>query len=134
MAGSNLNHDVGYLDFGRTGSLEMIVILNEIIDQVRRLYRGIPVDDDMLALDVIREVGTSGDFLSHPHTLKHLMSTQWRPDLISRMGYEKWQSNGSTSLIERTQKKLQQILEDHQPTPIPEDQAKAIQQRVDNFK
>jgi trimethylamine--corrinoid protein Co-methyltransferase len=101
---------------------------------VRRLYRGIPVDDDMLALDVIREVGTSGDFLSHPHTLKHLMSTQWRPDLISRMGYEKWQSNGSTSLIERTQKELQHILEDHKPAPIPEDQAKAIQQRVDNFK
>jgi len=35
MAGSNLNHDVGYLDFGRTGSLDMIVILNEVIDQFR---------------------------------------------------------------------------------------------------
>ena len=134
MAGSNLNHDVGYLDFGRTGSLEMIVTLNEIIDQVRRLYQGIPVDDDMLALDVIREVGTSGDFLSHPHTLKHLMSTQWRPDLISRMGYDKWQSKGSTSLVERAQKKLQKILEDHQPAPIPVDRAKAIQERVDQFK
>jgi trimethylamine--corrinoid protein Co-methyltransferase len=134
MAGSNLNHDVGYLDFGRTGSLEMIVTLDEIIDQVRRLYRGIPVNDDMLAVDVIREVGPSGDFLSHPHTLKHLMSTQWRPDLISRLGFEKWQAKGSTTLMGRAQKKLQQIMQEHQPVPIPADRAQEIQERVDQFQ
>ena len=134
VAGSNLNHDVGYLDFGRTGSLEMIVILNEIIDQVRRLCRGIPVDDEMLAVDVIKEVGADGNFLAHLHTLHHLQATQWRPDLISRAGYEKWQSSGSTSLLERAQKKLQQILKEHQPVPIPDDQARQIQQRVDRFK
>ncbi len=66
MAGSNLNHDVGYLDFGRTGSLDMIIILNEVIDQVRRLYRGIPVNDDTLALDVIREVGVGRKFSGSP--------------------------------------------------------------------
>ena len=134
MAGSNLNHDVGYLDFGLTGSLEMIVILNEIIDQVRRLYRGIPVDDETLAVDVIREVGADGNFLGHLHTLQHLESTQWRPKLISRMGNDKWQSSGSTSLLERAQQKLQQILADHQPIPIPAEQAVQIQKRVDRFK
>lgn len=134
MAGSNLNHDVGYLDFARTGSLEMIVMLDEMIDQVRRLHRGIPVDDDMLAVDVIEEVGADGNFLTHPHTLKHLRSTQWRPKLISRMGYDQWQSTGSTSLLGRAQKKLQQILEEHQSFPIPEDQAQEIQKRVDQFK
>jgi len=133
-AGSNLNHDVGYMDFGRTGSLEMIVMLNEIIDQVRRLCRGIPVNDDMLAVDIIKEVGANGNFLIHPHTLKHVRSTQWRPELISRMGYDQWQSTGCTSLLERAQKKLQQILKEHQPVPIPEDQAQEIQKRVDQFK
>jgi len=133
MAGSNLNHDVGYLDFARTGSLEMIVILDEMIDQVRRLHRGIPVDDDMLAVDVIEEVGADGNFLTHTHTLKHLRSTQWRPKLISRMGFDQWQSTGSTSLLGRAKKKLQQILEEHQPFPIPEDQAQEIQKRVDQF-
>ncbi|MGD2186002.1 MAG: trimethylamine methyltransferase family protein, partial [Desulfobacterales bacterium] len=78
MAGSNLNHDVGYLDFGRTGSLELVVILDEVIDQVRRLAQGIPVDEDMLALDAIREVGSEGNFLTHPHTLKYLRQIQWR--------------------------------------------------------
>ena len=134
MAGSNLNHDVGYLDFGRTGSLEMIVLLDEIIDQVRRLCRGIPVDDEMLAVDVVGEVGATGNFLTHMHTLKHLRSTQWRPHLINRMGHEKWRASGSTTLLERGRKKLQQILREHQPTPIPAEQAKQIQEVVDQFE
>jgi trimethylamine--corrinoid protein Co-methyltransferase len=133
MAGSNLNHDVGYLDFGLTGSLEMIVILNEIIDQVRRLCRGIPVDDETLAVDVIREVSVDGNFLAHLHTLQHLESTQWRPKLISRMGNDKWQTSGSTTLLERAQQKLQQILQDHQPAPIPSVLAEQIQKRVDEL-
>jgi len=134
MAGSNLNHDVGYLDFGRTGSLEMIVILDEVIDQVRRLYRGIPVNDEMLAVDVIKAVGADGNFLTQEHTLNHLRSTQWQPKLISRAGYEKWESSGSSSLLERGQEKLQQILNEHQPVPIPDDQAKQIQELIDQFE
>ena len=133
LAGSNLNHDVGYLDFGRTGSLDMIVLLDEIIDQVRRLCRGIPINDDMLAIDVIRDVSSSGDFLSHPHTLEYMMSTQWRPKLINRMGYDKWHAAGGSSLIERTQKKLQQIIQEHKPVPIATDQAEAIKKRVEQF-
>lgn len=133
MAGSNLNHDLGYMDFGRTGSLELMVILDEVIDQVRRLARGIPVDDDTLALDAIREAASEGDFLTHPHTLKHLRQTQWRPGLISRMGYEEWRSAGGTSLLERSHKRLQDILRDHKPVPIPAGQAQEIQQIVDQF-
>ena len=134
MAGSNLNHDVGYLDFGRTGSLDMIIILNEVIDQVRRLYRGIPVNDVTLALDVIREVGADGNFLVHRHTLEHLQSTQWRPELISRTGYEKWEASGSTGLLERAKKKLQQVLQEHRPIPIPAGRARLIKERVGSYK
>jgi trimethylamine--corrinoid protein Co-methyltransferase len=134
MAGSNLNHDVGYLDFGRTGSLDMIVILNEVIDQVRRLYRGVPVNDHTLALDVIREVGASGNFLAHRHTLEHLQSTQWRPGLISRQGFDKWQADGSSSLLVRAQKMLRQVLQTHRPIRIPPAKARRIQKRVEQFQ
>ena len=79
MSGANLNHDVGYLDFGRTGSLEQIVIMDEVIGQMRRFREGIPVDDETLALDVIEQVGHGGHFLGHRHTLSHFMTTQWRP-------------------------------------------------------
>jgi trimethylamine--corrinoid protein Co-methyltransferase len=88
----------------------------------------------MLAVDVVREVGSQGDFLSHPHSLKHLRNTQWRPTLSNRLGYEEWETSGSTSLLERARHKLKSILQGHSARPIPPDQAGEIQKRVDQFK
>ena len=134
MAGANLNHDVGYLNFGLTGSLDMIVIIDEMIDQIRRMKRGIPVDDDMLGVDAVREVGHTGHYLIHPHTLKHLRDTQWRPKLISRKGHDQWEKEGRLSLLDRARKKLQNILDNHRPTPVAEDQLQAMRDRVARFK
>ncbi len=133
MSGANLNHDVGYLDFGRTGSLEMIVIMNEVIDQVRRIKKGAPIDADTLAVDVIRQVGVGGEFLTHDHTCRHLRATQWRPSLIHRDGYENWVASGQKSLLARAREKLAEILENHRPLPVPVDQAAAIQKCIDEF-
>jgi trimethylamine--corrinoid protein Co-methyltransferase len=88
-AGSNLNHDVGYLDFARSGSLEMIVIMDEVIDQIRRMQQGIEIDEEQLAVEVIGQGARQGHFLTHPHTLRHLRSTQWRPGIICRHGTHK---------------------------------------------
>ena len=133
MAGANLNHDVGYLDFGRTGSLEMIVIADEMIDMIRRMKKGIPIDDEMLALDVIREIGPGGEFLSHAHTFNHLRGTQWRPKLISRSGREEWEAGGKLSLLDRARIRLGQILQTHQPAPVPETLRQEIQALVDHY-
>ena len=134
MTGANLNHDVGYLNFGLTGSLEMVVVGDEIIDQVRRMKRGIEVNDETLALDAIREVGHQGHHLVHPHTLKHLRKVQWRPKLISRKGYEQWEKEGRLTLMERARQKLQHILETYQPPAIPEETLQKIRQQVERFK
>ena len=134
LSGANLNHDIGYIDFGRTGNLEMIVIMDEIIDQLRRFQRGIPVDDEMLGVEVIKEVGPGGHFITHDHTYTHFRSTQWRPRLICRDGYEKWKESGSRSLMDRARQRLLEILETHRPLPIPREKAQAIRGLVDQFK
>ena len=133
MAGSNLNHDIGYMDFGRTGCLEMLVILDEIIDQARRFMRGFSVNDEELALDAVQSAGADGNYLTHPHTLKHVRRVQWQPKLISRMGYERWQSTGKTSLMQRTRQRLREILQKHQPSPIPEHRFKQIQELTNRY-
>jgi len=134
FSGSNLNHDVGYLDFGRTGSLEMIVIMDEVIDQIRRMQRGIAVDAEQLALDAIGEGIQEGHFLTLDHTYDHMRSTQWRPELISRHGYEGWQAEGAQSLFGRARNKLKHILDTHHPPAIENAKARAIAERVDAFK
>jgi trimethylamine--corrinoid protein Co-methyltransferase len=134
LAGANLNHDVGYLNYGLTGCLEEILIQEEIISLVRRLMQGVPVNDDTLARDVIKEVGPMGDFLAHPHTLKHVRSTQWRPTLLNRLGYEQWAEAGHKSLLDRARERVEDILINHRPVPIQDEKQHAIQNLVDNFK
>jgi trimethylamine--corrinoid protein Co-methyltransferase len=119
--GSNLNHDVGYLDFALAGSLEMIVIMDEVISQIRRIQTGIQIDAEQLAVEVIGQGARQGHFLTHPHTLKHLRSTQWRPNLICRRGYERWCAEGRTTLLERAHDRLNRILATHRPMPLPAD-------------
>ena len=133
-AGSNLNHDVGYTNFGLTGNLIQVVIMNEVLDQLRRMQRGAPVNDDHLAVDVIREAGTDGQFLMHPHTHKHHRNVQWRPDLIYRKGHKQWLADGQTTLYDRAKARVEKILENHQPVPLTEDQAKAIAECVRRFQ
>jgi trimethylamine--corrinoid protein Co-methyltransferase len=134
MLGANLNHDVGYLDFGMTGSLDMVVISDEIIDEVRRLKKGIPINNETIGLDAMREVGFGENFLTHPHTLKHLRTTQWRPKLFCRTGHEKWKKSGGPWLLDRARQRLHEIIERYRPEKIPEEKAKAIQRRIDEFE
>ena len=134
VAGSNLNHDIGYLDFGLTGSLEMIVIMDEVVDQLRRMQKGIPVSDETLAVAVISEGGRQGEFLSHPHTLKHLRGTQWRPNLMNRMGFEQWEREGRKDLLTRARERMQALLQDHQPRPIDPRQAQRVEACVEQYR
>jgi len=76
----------------------------------------------------------TGHHLIHPHTLKHLQTTQWRPNLLNRKGYEQWEKEGSLTLLDRAREKLHDILERHRPTTIPEEKLQAIQHQVDQFK
>ena len=131
--GSNLNHDVGYTDFGQTGCLEMIVVMNEVIDQVRRFMRGAPMDAGHLALSVIRDAAADGDFMSHDHTHEHFRSVQWRPKLLCRQSHKAWDTEGRTSLSDRAKARLADILENHRPAPLGEETAAAINDVVRRY-
>jgi len=126
LLGANLNHDIGYLDFGCTGSLEMVAILDELVGQLRRFGRGVPVDETSLAFDVIAEVGPQGHFLEHEHTLVNFRDTQWRPRLLSRLGRDDWAAAGNPTLLERARVRVRELLTSHEPESLPADTARAI--------
>jgi len=117
-SGSNLNHDVGYLDFGLSGALEQIVAVDEFIGANRRLFAGVEVSPETLAVETIAEVGPGGEFLSAKHTAKHVRSAQWRPTIINRQGYPEWQAEGGLDLAEKARRKARRLLEEHEPRPL----------------
>ena len=132
-AGSNLNHDIGYIDYGMTASLELIVIMDEYLSLNRRIFAGVEVSPETLAVDTIRQVGPGGDFLSSKHTAKHVRKAQWRPTIINRQGYVRWQEEGGLDLREKARRKALKLLETHQPEPLNAEVAERIDALVAGF-
>jgi trimethylamine--corrinoid protein Co-methyltransferase len=126
LFGSNLNHDIAYLDKGITGALEMIVVLDECIASDRRLLGGLAVSAETLALDVIESVGPGGEFLACKHTRRNMRTAQWRPGIFNRFGYKQWEEAGSLDLREVARRKAQELLKTHQPEAMDPQVAKRI--------
>lgn len=109
LAGTNLIHDVGYLESGLTGSLEGLVMCNEIVGMVKRFLRGFEINDETLALDLIRRVGPTGHFMEEDHTLKHFRDEIWYPGLFDRNRFETW-NRGTNDLIQAAKEQVAMLL------------------------
>jgi trimethylamine--corrinoid protein Co-methyltransferase len=97
---------------------------------IKYLVQGIPVNDETLAVDVIREIGVGKDFLSHGSTYKH-MRTQSQPDLIDRRMREDWQASGGKDIHQRALEQARHILENHQPEPLSDEALNTIRSIVE---
>jgi len=117
--GTNLVHDVGYLEFGLTYSFELLVMCDEFIGQIRRMMSGISLDREHLAVEVIRRVGIAGHFLGDDHTFRHFREN-WQPGITDRRTYDKWKADGGTTLNQRARARVVDILETHRPKPLDE--------------
>jgi len=125
QAGSNLNHDIGYLDFGLTCSGELVVLTDEVISMNRRTLEGIEVTEETLALDVIAAAGHGGDFLGARHTKKFVRGQQWKPTLLNRDTQKNWEAAGALTATDKAHQKLVDIMASHKPEPMaPEMKAK----------
>ena len=120
LAGINLIHDCGYLAGGSAGSMEMAVICDEIIGNVQRILRRTEVNDDTLAVEIIKEVGPEGNFLGHKHTLKHIRNEVYLPRLFDRTSETVWMKTRKTA-HELAREKAQRILKEHYPKPLAND-------------
>src|SRR4030042_3874591 len=81
IVGSQLVHDIGFLESGLSGSLAQIVICDEILTWVKRALQSVDVCAETLALELIHEAGPDGQYLNKKHTLHHFRE-QWHPFLF----------------------------------------------------
>lgn len=117
LTGTNLAHDVGYLEAGLTTSPEMIVLTAENISMLRAFMNGARIDDQSLALDLVDEIGAGGDYLSAEHTLRHFRE-YWEPGLMNRQRIEEWAQEGKKSLGDRLRDKTIALMQEHCPEPL----------------
>jgi trimethylamine--corrinoid protein Co-methyltransferase len=125
LHGANIVHDVGFMDSGLQGSLQLLVMANEFIGFLRASTRGVPVDEEALALDVVEELGPTGDYLQHPHTMRHIREPFYS-DLMHKGVYAQWEKQGQKTMEQLAAEKVDQILDSHTVAPLAEDVQQAI--------
>lgn len=131
LTGGDLCHDVGYTESAMTGSVFQLAMMDESIGYARRITRGIEVNEETLAVEVIDNVGPNGHYLREQHTRNHYKTEFWYPNLCDRRNYEEWEMMGSTPMRDRVVSRVQDILATHEPSPIKPETEKVIQEVLD---
>jgi trimethylamine--corrinoid protein Co-methyltransferase len=126
LAKTNLNHDVGYLESGLTGSPEMVVLTNEIISMSRRFVAGVRLDDEALAVEAIHAVGPGGEFMSHDHTMAHWREL-WLPQVFDRQRLAPWEEQGAKNVNARLREMAIALMDEHVVAPLPDSVEREIE-------
>jgi len=111
-------HAAGWLEGGLVASFEKFVLDVELLQSMREFLQPVPVDDDSLALDAVREVGPGGHFFGAQHTLARYETAFYQPLLSDWRNFESWQEAGAESATQRAHRLFKQALTDYEPPPL----------------
>lgn len=121
QAGASMVHEAAGMHASLMGcSLESFVIDNDMLGSVLRTIRGIEVNEEMLSVDVIREVvvGGPGHYLGTAQTLKVMQSEYHYPSLSDRESPSVWEQKGSKDILARAGDYVAKILAEYHPAYI----------------
>jgi trimethylamine--corrinoid protein Co-methyltransferase len=133
MTNADMMNGCGLLNGSKILSYPHMVMETEIYGIVQKVADGIVVDDETLALDVIKKVGPNGTYLAEKHTRQH-MKQIWRPGVWDRTPYDTWLREGKKGALEKATDIADDILANYRPEPLPDDvvaELRAIVVRAD---
>jgi trimethylamine--corrinoid protein Co-methyltransferase len=113
--------------------MELFSLWRSILARTHRVLRGIEVNDDTIALDLMLEVGPGNDYLGQEHTVKYMRS-EFAPYTISdRERREKWESAGAKDTYVRAKEVAKKILREHRPLPVDPAVVEALRKKYPHF-
>lgn len=131
MGGSNyIHHSAGMLESMLTIALEQYVIDDEIIGNCCKVLKGIEVDEEHLAMEVIKSVGPGGNYMTVPHTMKHMRNEYFQGNGVSdRKSRNKWEQNGSLDARENAKKIAKRLVRNKETAYIDPKTDEAIRKK-----
>jgi trimethylamine--corrinoid protein Co-methyltransferase len=127
QAGVNLIYMAGALDSENIFSPAQAVIDHEVISMVGTVINGFEVNQETLAVDLIKEVGPlPGNFLGVEHTRQHWRDETFLPRIGTRQTYDAWKQDGGLSALDRATALAGELAQSHTPEPLPDEVEKEI--------
>ncbi|MHA2346917.1 MAG: trimethylamine methyltransferase family protein [Candidatus Hodarchaeales archaeon] len=110
IEGADVNWDIGYLESALITSFEELVLLDEIIGMVRRVNKGIEINDETLAKDLIINTGPRKSYLDLDHTVRNFRKELWFPTIKDNKPFEVWLAEGKLTMRDRAKNKIDKLL------------------------
>jgi trimethylamine--corrinoid protein Co-methyltransferase len=119
-AGVNYIMPLGGLDNEGSHSPVQMIIDHEVCRMVGKVLEGIKIDDEHLAIDLIKQVGPPpGNYLKTKYTRSHWQEEYLLSEVVVRENYQAWVAGGSQGIVERAAKVASHLMATHQPNPLP---------------
>jgi trimethylamine--corrinoid protein Co-methyltransferase len=118
LSGVNIITCAGTLDGSLQESHALLMLDDEICGYAARIGRGIEVNENTLALDVIKQVGFSGSYLAEDHTAENFRQSLFLPELSSRETFDNWKKSGENMAMDNAREKVRKVLVDHKPLEL----------------
>ena len=133
LFGVNFLHlTVGHMEQMDLFSYEECIIDNEILEATFHIIKGIKgieVNENTMAIDVIKEVGPGGSYITHKHTLEHFRKVRWFPKITVRDKWEEWKIKGEMDIRKRANAEAKRILKEHHPRYL----SKEVEMEIDKI-
>lgn len=121
MAGINMIQGMGLIAGMNAVSAEALVIASEIANYVKRVHRGIDVNKDFKGVELIKNIGPSGDFLTSEHTLENFKKELWMRSIFDCSAVKNENSQLESGVLSKTVMKTKKLMKRYVPITLPED-------------
>ena len=113
-------HAAGWLEGGLCASYEKFIMDCETLQQIVAYLRPVPVTEDDIAVEAIREVGSAGHFFGCRHTQDRYETAFYGPFLSDWSNFESWEERGSVDTVRRANLLCRKILAEFESPPMDE--------------
>jgi trimethylamine--corrinoid protein Co-methyltransferase len=126
---------VGLHNCGTYGSMlamsyEKFIADEDLCGALKQLMQPVELTDDAFAIDLIKEMGTSGNYLMQPHTLKRCRDEFFIPDLGIRTLHNNWLVMEKREIAARARHLVEDRLARYEKPDIPANLEKGLMQYV----
>jgi len=133
MVGGEVVNGLGVPDGSTLLSYEQLIIDNEIAAMVGKIFGGLEVNRDTIAVDMIKKIGIGGTYLTQLHTMKH-MKDFYMPMLWDSEPFDSWVKKGRRDVLDVAGEKAEQILREHKPERLEERTSTRLTEIVKDFE
>ena len=127
-------HSCGILGSYIAMSFEKFLVDEETCGIIRSMQKPVDLTEEAIDLDVIKQVGIGGEYLTHPKTFQRCRTEFFMPTLLSRMDPDSWIKAGSRSIDKIAEERVAQRLGTYEKPEIDPEIEKALTQYVETRK